>query len=472
MNFNSFFFFGFLSIVLLLHRLLPWRAGKIMMVIASYLFYGNVNPWYCTLLFISTITDYAAAIQIAKSDKQKTRKFYLWLSIIINIGLLSIFKYGDFFISNFNETLEIFGVTGVSYMRFILPVGISFYTFQTLSYTIDVYRGKTKVCKNFVTFSLYVSYFPQLVAGPIERASRLIPQLAKKRMVDSEQFMHGLERILWGLIKKVVFADRLAVFVNEIFYAPQVAESPVIMFAMVGFILQLYLDFSAYSDIAIGIARLMGVKLSENFNYPMAATSPADFWQRWHITLTRWFGDYVYIPMSLNQKRNPLRKAFNVIFLFVLIGFWHGASWNLIFFGFYAGVTVLVFDFFEKKMKRKRLKNPKPRKKYLQIIRKVIGSPIIFSSAVIFRSPDLDTLYNMVVGSFMHAWSIRPEYFTYIALIIFIYVFHFIRSEYMPQIRKGDLVIKYNRVLTNFILILILIFAAYDYREVFIYFQF
>ncbi len=471
MSFNSYLFFAFLTVVILLYRLLPWRYGKFVLLIASYLFYGNANPWYCILLFISTITDYSVAIQIHKSIKDAVRKRWLWVSILMNIGLLAVFKYADFFILNYNWGLNFFGFAEIPYLNFILPIGISFYTFQTLSYTIDIYRNKTKLCPDFFNFSLYVSYFPQLVAGPIERAGDLIPQLAKKHKVSKELFMHGIERILWGLIKKIVFADRLAVFINEVYFSNETMYAPAIALAMFGFMFQIYLDFSAYSDIAIGIARLMGVRLSENFNYPLVARNAPEFWNRWHITLTQWFKDYVYFSMG-GSRRSAIRVAFNTFATFLLIGFWHGAAWNFVLFGTFAGLTQICYHVIRGVLGLRKHQNILGTKYWSHPLGNLFNILLASWMIVFFRAPDLETIFGMFGGLVNNQWSIPSYYYVYAVLIGFLYAVHIARSLYIPKIRRGEITINYNKTVTNAALVIILIFFGYDYQETFIYFQF
>lgn len=368
-----------------------------------------------------------------------------------------------------NNLITGFGLSEISSLELILPVGISFYTFQTLSYTIDVYRKKTEVCHDFLTFALYVAYFPQLVAGPIERASNLINQLKVKHKVEYDQFMHGIERILWGMAKKMIVADRLAVFVNEVYAQPNEMNSILLILACVGFMLQLYLDFSAYTDIAIGSARLMGVKLSENFNYPFAAVNVTEFWARWHITLTSWFRDYVHRPLG-GIKRSSLPKTFiNTLLVFTLIGLWHGAAWNFVFFGIYSGVCLGIHQalrLWGKDLFVFKWYNP-PR--WLGMI---LFGPIIYVGGIFFRSPDVETFTSFFVVISKLDLYIPSVYYTYTVLIFVILVAHWIRAEYLPLIRAGKIILNYNRLLSVMILLIALWLGAYDYKETFIYFQF
>jgi len=468
MIFNSLLFFSFLIPVIALYRLLPWRYGRILLVVASYFFYGFAHPWYCLLLFASTITDYYVAQFMESSENDSFRKRLLLLSVFTNIGLLSVFKYSNFFIDNLNT---LFG-SNIPFLDIILPVGISFYTFQTLAYTIDVYRRNTKAEKDFWTFSLYVAYFPQLVAGPIERARNLIPQLRVKIEVSDAQFMRGVERILWGLIKKTVFADRIAVFVNTVYANPEIYGTEVIVLAMFGFMLQLYLDFSAYTDIAIGIARLMGVRLNENFRWPFAARNPTDFWNRWNRTLTTWFMDYVFRPLGGIQRSKPWRTAFNSIVVFTATGFWHGANWNFILFGLIAGIFIASYQY---------LRLFKPRKNTGPLLGKTLGGKIgaialhsltIYTTGIFFRTPDMATAGKMFAGIFRTTTADISNFTPYFVLIPAVLVWHYLRAWYMPLWQSGKIKLPHNSTAFSLVFFIIILVFGYEYRETFIYFQF
>jgi D-alanyl-lipoteichoic acid acyltransferase DltB (MBOAT superfamily) len=451
-----------------LYRLLPWKYGRLLLVLASYFFYGFAHPWYCLLLFASTITDFYVAQYMEQTTKKSRRRSLLLLSVFTNIGLLSVFKYSNFFIENINFILG----SHFPLLNIILPVGISFYTFQTLAYTIDVYRKNTPAEKDFWTFSLYVAYFPQLVAGPIERARNLIPQLSKKLEVSDKMFMRGIERILWGLIKKTVFADRIAVFVNAVYSNPEAYGTEVIILAMFAFMMQLYLDFSAYTDIAIGIARLMGVRLNENFRWPFAARNPTDFWNRWNRTLTTWFMDYVFRPLGGIQRKKPLRTAFNSIVVFTATGFWHGANWNFILFGLFAGLYIAAYQYL--RLFRKR-KNTGP------LLGKTLGGKIadialhsltIYSTGVFFRTPDMHTAGQMFAGVFRSTETDISGFTPYFWLIPAVFAWHYLRAWYMPLWHSGKIKLPHNETLFSILFFLIILVFGYEYRETFIYFQF
>jgi D-alanyl-lipoteichoic acid acyltransferase DltB (MBOAT superfamily) len=472
MNFNSITFLFFLSAVIALYRLLPWRFGKPILVVASYLFYGNAEPWYCVLLLASTLTDFYVAQKIESSSDANARKSWLLLSVVINLGLLSSFKYGDFFLQNLNFGLAFFGADAIPLFGILLPVGISFYTFQTMSYTIDVYRGNAKAERNFWTFALFVAYFPQLVAGPIERAKNLIPQLREKHKVDGATFMSGVERILWGMIKKVVFADRIAVFVNEVYAAAGEQSALVISLAMVGFMFQLYLDFSGYTDIAIGTARLMGVKLTENFRWPFVARNPTDFWNRWNRTLTSWFTDYLFRPMGGLMRGKPVRSILNTLIVFSATGLWHGASWNFVFFGFFAGIMVAYYQTVRLYLFKGHSGPLLGRNWWSAPLAVALNAPFIYLIGVFFRSPDIAHSKAIYLGLFSNNWRLPETLIPYAILISFVYVVHVVRSIYVPKLERGELKLDYPRAVWAFVLLFILMMASYQHKETFIYFQF
>ena len=346
MLFNSFSFGLFLPIVLCLYWLIGYKKVKyqnILLLIASYFFYGLWDWRFLLLILASSLIDYFAGIEISKSHKVSRKKLFLYSSIVWNLGVLFIFKYYNFFIDEFSAlfNLESSDYT-FSSLQIILPVGLSFYTFQTMSYTLDVYKKNIKPTTNLLQFLCFVSFFPQLVAGPIERAKNLLPQFSKERKFDIATSKDGLRLILWGLFKKMVVADNVAIAVNAIYLSPEDQGSLSLFYASILFFFQIYCDFSGYSDIAIGSAKLFGFKLSKNFNIPYLARSGAEFWQRWHITLTKWFLDYVYGPIVKNRKGSYFAKTFALFVSMGLIGLWHGAKWTFVFFGIYQAIIIAI----------------------------------------------------------------------------------------------------------------------------------
>ena len=336
MIFNSFEFFLFLGIVFSIYWFLLHKKTKLQnlfLLIVSYIFYGWWDYRFLSLILLSTIVDFSIGIALSKAQKEKQRRFLLALSLCVNLGLLGFFKYFNFFIENFILLFDSLGVSlQASTLNIILPVGISFYTFQTLSYTIDVYRRNLEPTKDFVLFASFVSFFPQLVAGPIERATNLIPQFERDRHFDYHQATDGLKQILWGLFKKVVIADNCGPYVDYIFENYDTLDSSTLVIGAVLFAFQIYGDFSGYSDIAIGTAKLFGFQLMTNFKYPYFSRDIAEFWRRWHISLSTWFRDYIYIPLG-GSRVETSKQIKNVFIIFLVSGFWHGANWTFIVWG-------------------------------------------------------------------------------------------------------------------------------------------
>ena len=337
MLFNSFDFGFFLVIVYLAYWAIGTKrrnAQNVLILIASYTFYGLWDWRFLGLLAMSSLIDFITGRAIANSEKRRTQKFYLWLSILWNLGVLFTFKYFNFFIDSFETLFGMEASQGYTFWNVAIPLGLSFYTFQTMSYSIDVFQKKIKPTKNLLEFLCFVSFFPQLVAGPIEKAKHLLPQFESKRQFDLENAKSGLRQILWGLFKKIIVAEKLGIAVSMAFDNPEAYNSITLVFAAFLFCFQVYCDFSGYTDIAIGTAKLFGFKLSKNFNLPYFSRSVSEFWQRWHITLTRWFTDYVYIPIVKSGKKiSRTKKTFALLLTFTLVGFWHGANWTFILFG-------------------------------------------------------------------------------------------------------------------------------------------
>lgn len=333
MLFNSLQFLIFFPIVVLIYFLMRPQHRWVLLLMASYYFYMSWKPEYAVLIAGSTIVDYFVALRMGRLPDKRSRRPYLVVSLVTNLGLLFAFKYFNFVNDSFRALFDRFDVFyDVPAFDFLLPVGISFYTFQTLGYSIDVYRGTIEPERHFGRFALYVSFFPQLVAGPIERASHLLPQFYQDYEVDYARISCGVQQIVWGFFKKVVVADRLAIYVESVYASPQAFEGAPIIIASYFFAFQIYCDFSGYSDIAIGSARVLGFDLMENFRRPYLAQSIAEFWRRWHISLSTWFRDYLYIPLGGNRV-SRLRHYTNLFTVFVISGIWHGANWTFFVWG-------------------------------------------------------------------------------------------------------------------------------------------
>jgi D-alanyl-lipoteichoic acid acyltransferase DltB (MBOAT superfamily) len=338
-TFHSFDFLAFFVLTLALYWCLPRRAQNVLLLLASYVFYGYVHPWFLYLIAASTIVDYAAARAMERWPARK--KAFLLASLVSNFGMLGFFKYFNFFVDN---VVGAFHALGIELARpgleIVLPVGISFYTFQTLSYTIDVYLGNMRARRSLLDVAVFVAFFPQLVAGPIERASTLLPQVEAERRFSWQLSREATLLMIWGFFKKLVIADNVGVIANKVFGL----EDPgffVLWAGVLAFGMQIYADFSAYSDIARGAARWFGIELMRNFNHPYIARNPTDFWRRWHISLSTWFRDYVYIPLGGNRG-SLARQHFNVLATFLLSGLWHGASWNYVLWGGYHGLLLVL----------------------------------------------------------------------------------------------------------------------------------
>ena len=336
MLFNSLDFAIFLPIVFLLYWFVAQKNLKLqnaLIVLASYVFYGWWDWRFLSIIIFSTVVDYLVGQKLRVEEKQSKRKVLLWTSILVNLGFLGFFKYYNFFLENFVDAFSLFGMQiNANSLNIILPVGISFYTFQTLSYTIDVYKNKLEPTQDFIAFSAFVCFFPQLVAGPIERATNLLPQFYKKRTFEYHKAVDGMRQILWGLFKKVVIADNCAEFANQTFNNSADMNGSTLVLGAIFFTFQIYGDFSGYSDIAIGTSRLFGFDLKQNFATPYFSRDIAEFWRRWHISLSTWFRDYLYIPLG-GSRGGTWMKVRNTFAIFLVSGFWHGANWTFIIWG-------------------------------------------------------------------------------------------------------------------------------------------
>ncbi|WP_396590117.1 MBOAT family O-acyltransferase [Allomuricauda sp. R78024] len=314
---------------------------NLLLLLASYMFYGWWDWRFLLLILFSTLVDFIVGQWIYRTEAKNKRRYFLWISVICNIGILAFFKYFNFFTDSFIETFRFLGfsIHQSWTLKIILPVGISFYTFQTMSYSLDVYKKKLIPTKDFISFATYVSFFPQLVAGPIERASNLLPQILKKREFKYSQIAGGLRLILWGLFKKIAIADSLAPMVDDIFNNAGTYPSTTLLMGALFFGFQIYGDFSGYSDIAIGTAKLFGIELMSNFKFPYFSRSIGEFWRRWHISLSTWFRDYLYIPLG-GSKVEKIKVVRNIFIIFLVSGLWHGANWTFVFWG---GIHAMLF---------------------------------------------------------------------------------------------------------------------------------
>ncbi|MGL4596832.1 MAG: MBOAT family O-acyltransferase [Bacteroidia bacterium] len=403
MLFNSFNFLIFFPLVTGLYFLLPHRFRWFMLLAASCIFYMFFIPEYILILIFTIVIDYYAGIYIAKTKDPKHRKRWLIASLIANIGVLAIFKYYNFFNANLEAAAHAIGWTyGIPALAIILPIGLSFHTFQAMSYTIEVYRGNQQAEKHFGIYALYVMYYPQLVAGPIERPQNVLHQFHEDHKYDYKNFADGLKLMAWGLFKKVVIADRLSVFVNQVFDHPESFPGVSMLIAAVFFSIQIYCDFSGYSDIALGASQTMGIKLMKNFDRPYFSKTISEFWKRWHISLSTWFKDYLYIPLGGNRVSKA--KIYRNLFLtFLISGFWHGANWTFIIWGGLHGLYLtlgMATDQIRAKFRRFIGLEKWP------LINKTIQAGIVFALVtlawIFFRAKSFDVavfmIKNIVVG--------------------------------------------------------------------------
>lgn len=408
MLFNSLDFAIFLPIVFFLYWFVTknnLKLQNLLIVGASYLFYGWWDWRFLSLIMFSTLIDFAIGQKLSSEHDQTKRKIYLWTSILVNIGFLGFFKYYNFFLDNFIAAFTFFGVEiNSNSLNIILPVGISFYTFQTLSYTIDIYRNKIEPTSNFIAFAAFVSFFPQLVAGPIERATNLLPQFYKQRKFEYNKAVDGMKQILWGLFKKMVIADNCAEYANQIFNNSSDYSGITLLLGAFFFAFQIYGDFSGYSDIAIGTARLFGFNLRRNFAFPYFSRDIAEFWRRWHISLSSWFRDYLYIPLG-GSHGGTWVKTRNTFIIFIVSGFWHGANWTFIVWGLLNAIYFLPLLLLDKNRENLEVV---AQGKNLPKIKEIINMGITFNLTLLawifFRAESIphaiEYLYSLITGLF------------------------------------------------------------------------
>jgi alginate O-acetyltransferase complex protein AlgI len=477
MLFNSIGFLFFFIIVLILY----WyffnknlKLQNVFLLLVSLFFYGFWDWRFLFLLLFSIILDFYIGHKIFQNiDQISKKKIWLYLSLIINLTFLGVLKYYNFFIDNFSELVALFGFKpNLWTLKIILPVGISFYTFHGLSYVIDIFHGKIKPVKSIIDYSLFVSFFPLLVAGPIERATHLLPQIQKKRVFDYGKAVDGLRQILWGLVKKVVIADGCAEYVNVIFDNPLNYSGSTLILGAVFFSFQIYGDFSGYSDIALGTARLLGIELLQNFSYPYFSRDIAEFWRRWHISLSSWFRDYVYIPLggSRVSKEKQIRNTFIIFFL---SGFWHGANWTFIFWGLLHATFFLPLLLLNKN--RNNLKIVSIESFNLKTFFQIFSTfGLVTFAWIFFRVKNLNEGYIFVSRIFSKTLFSFPIIFPKI-LIVYLFLFIIIewmgRKDYFAIAKLGIYWKKPIRISFYYALVLlVLYYSGRDFQ--FIYFQF
>ena len=473
MLFNSYTFWIFFGLVALGYRFLNHRWRNRYLVVASYIFYGYWDWRFLALIAFSTLVDFFAAQRIADAEgADRRRKNWLMVSVFVNLGLLAIFKYLGFFVTEFNSLLADIGVGGsLPGIELILPVGISFYTFQTLSYTIDVYRGHTRPARDFLDFALYVSFFPQLVAGPIERSSHLLPQVENPRKpLDEERFRLGLYYVLNGLFRKVVIADNMALIANHVFAQPadQLSGWQVLL-GVYAFAFQIYGDFSGYTSIAQGIAKWLGFDLMDNFRHPYFAKSPQEFWQRWHISLSSWLRDYLYIPLGGNRG-GSIATYRNLILTMLLGGLWHGAAWTFVIWGAIHGAWLAIHRLIGSKTRDRPDGG-----KILGFVKIVITFHLVCLCWLFFRAETADQAVTMLGRLVGGGWQ-WADLDTGIVVLMALYLIPMLAYEWWCE-QKGDLLALtrshwgWRAAVYLFILWMMLFFGSPVHQE-FIYFRF
>ena len=405
MLFNSTIFFIFLGVILPIFYALPTKKSKnIHLLISSYIFYGYWDWRFCFLLLLSTIIDYFVGIKIFESENNKKRKKLLLISLFSNLGILGFFKYFNFFIDSFDSLINSFGGSlDFVHLNIILPVGISFYTFQTLSYTIDIYRKKLDPTTNFIDFALFVSFFPQLVAGPIERAKHLLPQLDRKLSPTKNQIAEGIELIVYGLFKKILIGDAIGRIADNIFAYQEYYSSLDLLLALILFSIQIYVDFSGYSNIARGTAKLLGVEIMINFEQPYLSRNITEFWRRWHISLSSWLKDYLYISLGGNRD-GKIRTYLNLMITMLLGGLWHGASWNFVIWGGLHGLYLSVHKAF---LRGEKISNDRIEKKHIfgDVFYIFLTYILVLITWLFFRIDSFSASYDIILKFFKFSTS-------------------------------------------------------------------
>ena len=478
MLFNSLNFAIFLPIIFLLY----WFATKgnlkfqnILLLVSSYFFYACWDWRFLFLLIFSTLLDYYTGIKISDAKNKNSKKFWFWLSISVNLGFLGVFKYYNFFAESFAIAIANLGLHINPWtLKVILPVGISFYTFHGLSYVIDIYNNRIKAEKNFIDYSLFVSFFPLLVAGPIERATHLLPQIQKRRTFDYTKAVDGLRQILWGLFKKVVIADQCAEYANQIFNNSADYSGSTLVLGAIFFAFQIYGDFSGYSDIALGTARLFGIELLRNFAFPYFSRDIAEFWRRWHISLSTWFRDYLYIPLG-GSRGGTWMKIRNTFVIFLVSGFWHGANWTFIVWGFLNALYIMPSIVFNTNRNNIEIV---AKGKYLPTLKDLFSIGITFSLTVFawifFRAENLSHAVQYISQIFSSSLlsfpTVRPK-LLFILLIFFLFIEWLGREEEYALAKLG---LKTPRIIRwgLYYTIILAIFYYAGSEQQFIYFQF
>jgi len=457
-----------------------YKYQNILILLSSYFFYGWWDWRFLSLIFLNSILDYYVALRIEGAESDRRKKIWLWLSLSFNLGMLGLFKYFDFFSTSMADLLNLVGMeVEPALLHLILPIGISFYTFQTMSYSIDVYKERIKPTKDLIQFLSYVSFFPQLVAGPIERAANILPQFNKIRVFNESKATDGMRQIMWGLFKKVVIADNCAIYVDYIYENHAELPGPLLAIGVILFVYQVYCDFSGYSDIAIGTARLFGIDLMQNFDFPFFAKNMTEFYRKWHISLSTWIRDYLFTPLSLSLRWMSKRYRYIVVFLitFMFFGFWHGANWTYIVFGLFQGL-ILSYEHASRKWRKKMISSS------MSSLYKFSSIILTFGfwsfSCLIFRARTLSHAWEIFTGIFSNGFAFSldlvkaeggiPLKFLFLVILTFMVI------EFLQRSKQHGLAIERIpmpiRWVSYFSLLLIITNFGIVEEIPFIYFQF
>jgi alginate O-acetyltransferase complex protein AlgI len=483
--FNSFEFLVFFPTVTGLFFILPHRFRWLLLLLASCYFYMFFKPIYILILFSTIIIDYFAGLLIHKTQDQKQKKYFLILSLCANIGILAFFKYFNFLNMNLSHVLEVFSFRNpIPFLEILLPIGLSFHTFQAMSYTIEVYRGNQQPETHFGIYALYVMFYPQLVAGPIERPQNVLHQFHEEKFFEYHRVVSGLRLMLWGFFKKMVIADNIGVYADAVFNHPNDQNSATFLIGAMCFCIQIYCDFSGYSDIALGSARVMGYDLMRNFNVPYISKNIKEFWTRWHISLSSWFRDYLYIPLGGNRK-GERRKYMNVFIVFLLSGLWHGASWNFVVWGGLHGTFVLLSDV---KFGKRQKPVPEENSAFVDMFKVLFTFFLVTLIWIYFRVTDVSLATHAVKTIFtgwgdffngiqngqpvFHGLGIEDKKF-FMGLVAIIIIFYIV-DKVKDNLKIRDLFYKTPvvRYALYFTLTFMILVFSYVKEVAFIYFQF
>ncbi|EKD94504.1 MAG: hypothetical protein ACD_26C00034G0039 [uncultured bacterium] len=497
MTFVSWQFIVFFILVTFHYYLIPFKWRWLLLLIAGCVFYISFIPVYILLLFLLIIIDYIAGLYIQKTNLESKKKLYLIISILSTVSVLFVFKYFNFFVGNFENVLNFFHWNyPIKLLKFVLPVGLSFHTFQSLAYVIEVYRGRQKAETHFGIYALYVMFYPQLMAGPIERSYNMLHQFHEEHKFEYESVVRGLRLMLWGAFQKVVIADRAAIVVNIVYEKPDNYSGPILILATTLFAFQIFCDFAGYSNIAIGAARVMGFDLMKNFDRPYQSKSIQEFWTRWHISLSTWFRDYVYIPLGGNRV-SKLRYGINIMIAFLVSGLWHGAGWTFVIWGGLHGFYLLIFNWADSFNKRFLKMGVKSSNWFDNFIQTFITFSLVSFAWIFFRARDLDQalyivthlfsnlndslrLFSYLSPSFIKVLFVEREKIlgltlnNWIVMMLSILVMYYIHklqnTKSIHQFMEEKSLI--FRWVIYYVLVLVIFYYAAQGQEHFIYFQF